>query len=148
LNQANSKTGLLPHSIEIDWWVTLALKAIFLIKWKDNLVFKGGTSLSKAWGLIERFSEDIDLAMDRKVLGFSEEFVSKTQVAKLRKATSVFIGTEFKLELLNTLLAMGVPADQFMLSVEESAVEDRDPLRSFSGSTIFRRTLFCPHCRS
>ncbi|HEV2482955.1 MAG TPA: nucleotidyl transferase AbiEii/AbiGii toxin family protein [Puia sp.] len=50
LNQANNKTGLLPHSIEKDWWVTLALKAIFLTKWKENLVFKGGTSLSKAWG--------------------------------------------------------------------------------------------------
>lgn len=127
LNQANNKIGLLPHSIEKDWWVTLALKAIFLTKWKDNLVFKGGTSLSKAWGLIERFSEDIDLAMDRKVLGFPEEFVSNTQVTKLRKQTSLFIATEFRQELENTLLAVGVPADQFKLSVEESDVEDRDP---------------------
>lgn len=127
LNQANNKIGLLPHSIEKDWWVTLALKAIFLTKWKDNLVFKGGTSLSKAWGLIERFSEDIDLAMDRKVLGFPEEFVSNTQVTKLRKQTSLFIATEFRQELENTLLAVGVPAEQFKLSVEESDVEDRDP---------------------
>jgi predicted nucleotidyltransferase component of viral defense system len=127
LNQANNEIGLLPHSIEKDWWVTLALKAIFLTKWKDNLVFKGGTSLSKAWGLIQRFSEDIDLAMDRQVLGFPEEFVSKTQVTKLRKETSVFIATEFRQELENRLLALGVPADQFKLSVEESDVEDRDP---------------------
>jgi Nucleotidyl transferase AbiEii toxin, Type IV TA system len=127
LNQANNRIGLLPHSIEKDWWVTLALKAVFLTKWKGNLVFKGGTSLSKAWGLIERFSEDIDLAMDRQVLGFPEEFVSKTQVTKLRKQTSLFIATEFRQELQNTLLAMGVPADQFKLSVEESDVEDRDP---------------------
>src|SRR5438309_3338067 len=107
LNQANNKIGLLPHSIEKDWWVTMALKAIFLTKWKDNLVFKGGTSLSKAWGLIERFSEDIDLAMDRQVLGFPDEFVSKTQVTKLRKETSAFIATEFRQELENTLLAAG-----------------------------------------
>lgn len=127
LNQANNEIGLLPHSIEKDWWVTLALKAIFLTKWKGNLVFKGGTSLSKAWGLIKRFSEDIDLAMDRRVLGFPEEFVSKTQVTKLRKETSAFIATEFRQELENTLLAMGVPADQFKLSVEESDVEDREP---------------------
>ena len=127
LNQANNRIGLLPHSIEKDWWVTLALKAVFLTKWKENLVFKGGTSLSKAWGLIERFSEDIDLAMDRQVLGFPDEFVSKTQVTKLRKEASAFIATEFRKELENTLLTMGVPADQFKLSVEESDVEDRDP---------------------
>jgi predicted nucleotidyltransferase component of viral defense system len=37
-----------------------------------HLVFKGGTSLSKGWNLIERFSEDIDLALDKKYLGFGE----------------------------------------------------------------------------
>ena len=36
---------------------------------KGNITFKGGTSLSKAWGLIERFSEDIDIALNRKVFG-------------------------------------------------------------------------------
>jgi predicted nucleotidyltransferase component of viral defense system len=41
-----------------------------------HLVFKGGTSLSKAWGLIERFSEDVDLAIDRSFLGFE---LSKNQ---------------------------------------------------------------------
>ncbi|HEX9513227.1 MAG TPA: nucleotidyl transferase AbiEii/AbiGii toxin family protein [Puia sp.] len=127
LNQANTERGLLPHAIEKDWWVTLALQAVFSTKWKDKLVFKGGTSLSKAWGLIERFSEDIDLAMDRQVLGFPEEFVSKAQVAKLRKVTSAFIGKEFRLELEKTLLAMGVPDNQFELTVQETEVEDRDP---------------------
>ena len=127
LNQANTATGLLAHAIEKDWWVTLSLQAIFSTKWKDNLVFKGGTSLSKAWGLIERFSEDIDLAMDRKVLGFPEEFVSTTQVAKLRKVTSAFISTEFREEMERVLLVMGVPPGQFQLSVQETDVTDRDP---------------------
>lgn len=36
----------------------------------EHLTFKGGTSLSKAWGLIDRFSEDIDLTLDRDILGF------------------------------------------------------------------------------
>jgi hypothetical protein len=53
--------------------------------------------------------------------------VSKTQETKLRKETSAFIATEFRQVLENTLLAIGVPADQFKLSVEESDVEDRDP---------------------
>lgn len=127
LNQANEATGLPVHAIEKDWWVTLALQAIFSTKWKDNLVFKGGTSLSKAWGLIQRFSEDIDLAIDRKVLGFPEEFVSNAQVGKLRKKASAFIAAEFREELEKTLLNMGLTADQFQLRVQETELEDRDP---------------------
>lgn len=40
---------------------------------REDLVFKGGTSLSKGWNLIERFSEDIDLAIDRKRFGMDGE---------------------------------------------------------------------------
>jgi predicted nucleotidyltransferase component of viral defense system len=127
LNQASAATGLPVHAIEKDWWVTIALQALFSSKWKDNLVFKGGTSLSKAWGLIQRFSEDIDLAMDRKVLGFSEEFVSHAQVTKLRKKASKFISTEFRQELIETIIAVGIPQDQFQLTVQDTNVEDRDP---------------------
>lgn len=127
LNQANEATGLPVHAIEKDWWVTLALQAIFSSKWKDNLVFKGGTSLSKAWGLIQRFSEDIDLAIDRKALGFPEEFVSNAQVGKLRKKASAFIATEFREELEKTLLDIGLNTDQFQLRVQETELEDRDP---------------------
>lgn len=43
------------------------LEVIFDLPYADKLVFKGGTSLSKVWGLIERFSEDIDLAIDRSL---------------------------------------------------------------------------------
>jgi len=49
--------------IEKDYWVTYILKNLFSSKYKDKVIFKGGTSLSKAYGLIERFSEDIDLQL-------------------------------------------------------------------------------------
>lgn len=49
--------------IEKDYWVTYALKQLANSKYKDIAIFKGGTSLSKALNLIERFSEDIDLAL-------------------------------------------------------------------------------------
>lgn len=127
LNQANAATGLPVHAIEKDWWVTLTLQAIFSTKWKGNLVFKGGTSLSKAWSLIQRFSEDIDLAMDRSVLGFPDEFVSNAQVVKLRKKASAFIATQFREELERTIFGMRVPTDQFQLAVQETDLEDRDP---------------------
>lgn len=127
VNQVNNVTGLPVHAIEKDWWVTLTLKAIFSTGWAGNLVFKGGTSLSKAWRLIERFSEDIDLAIDRKLLGYPEEFVSNAQVAKLRKKASAFISNEFRNELEKKLLEMGVAHDQFKLSVQETDTDDRDP---------------------
>jgi len=55
--------------------------------------------------------------MDRSILGFPDEFVSKAQVAKLRKKASVFIAVEFREELEKTILSMGVPATQFQLTV-------------------------------
>ena len=51
-------------AVEKDWWVVQTLAIIFEMEIGNHLVFKGGTSLSKAWGLIDRFSEVIDLAID------------------------------------------------------------------------------------
>ena len=59
--------------------------------WKDRIVFKGGTSLSKAYHLIERFSEDIDLILDWRLLGYSQnepwEPRSNTQQDKFSEAS-------------------------------------------------------------
>ena len=52
-------------SAEKDWWVTAVLYALFHMSSANYLLFKGGTSLSKGWDIINRFSEDIDLALDR-----------------------------------------------------------------------------------
>lgn len=60
-----------PVVSEKDFWVSWILKRLFSLEGIPSLMFKGGTSLSKAFGLIERFSEDIDLAMDRHGLGFT-----------------------------------------------------------------------------
>ncbi|MEJ6080895.1 nucleotidyl transferase AbiEii/AbiGii toxin family protein, partial [Vibrio sp. 1-Bac 57] len=49
--------------VEKDYWVTFALKTLALSNIGDEIVFKGGTSLSKAYNLISRFSEDIDIAV-------------------------------------------------------------------------------------
>ena len=50
---------------EKDWWVTAVLYALFHTSVSEYLLFKGGTSLSKGWDIINRFSEDIDLALSR-----------------------------------------------------------------------------------
>ncbi|MXY90081.1 MAG: nucleotidyl transferase AbiEii/AbiGii toxin family protein [Gammaproteobacteria bacterium] len=67
-----ARMSILPAIVEKDFWVCWALKRVFSL---DNsipgLIFKGGTSLSKAYGAIRRFSEDIDLSMNRNDLGFA-----------------------------------------------------------------------------
>lgn len=126
LGQASSRSGLPAGAIEKDWWVTLALKAVFQTPWAQHLVFKGGTSLSKAWGLIDRFSEDIDLVLDRKVLNYADE-LSKTQIKALRRDACAFISGEFRQVLEAELLTMGIPADTFSLTVKETTAHDRDP---------------------
>jgi hypothetical protein len=66
--------NIAPEVIEKDFWVCWTLKHIFdLGPAPAHLVFKGGTSLSKVYGVIERFSEDIDLSLSREDLGFGGE---------------------------------------------------------------------------
>lgn len=77
-------------SIEKDFWVTEILNILFSLPYADRMVFKGGTSLSKVWDVIRRFSEDIDIAIDRSLFGIEGD-VTKKQLKKLRKASSVFV---------------------------------------------------------
>ncbi len=69
--QAGAARGWPLRSVEKDFWVCLMLRELFALpEVGSHLTFKGGTSLSKAWGLIDRFSEDVDLTIERDVLGF------------------------------------------------------------------------------
>jgi hypothetical protein len=84
--QAEARLGLPAGSIEKDFWVCFTLRALFsLPNWRDHLTFKGGTSLSKAWGLIQRFSEDIDLVMDRPFLGIDNASAPETAPSKKQR---------------------------------------------------------------
>ena len=72
--EAAARMGLPPHIVEKDFWVCWTLKRLFSLEsLKEHLLFKGGTSLSKAYRLIRRFSEDIDISMQRESLGFGGE---------------------------------------------------------------------------
>ena len=60
--------------LEKDYWVCWILRELFRhSSWGDNLTFKVGTSLSKCWNIINRFSEDIDIVIDKGFLGFGGE---------------------------------------------------------------------------
>src|SRR5579864_6597154 len=69
-NEAQATLGLHAVSVEKDFWVCWTLRELFqLPEWGTHLTFKGGTSLAKAWKLIERFSEDIDIALAPEAFG-------------------------------------------------------------------------------
>ncbi len=125
LNQASNNTKLPAIAIEKDWWVTVALKASFDLKYSPGIVFKGGTSLSKSWNLIERFSEDIDLAIDRKVFGF-EGGISKSQIKRLRKISCDFISTTFLEDLTKKFTEWKV-IDECRLNAQPIKDSDKDP---------------------
>lgn len=66
--------GLTSQMIEKDFWVCWTLRRLFTLPdLPAGLLFKGGTSLSKVFGVIERFSEDVDISFDRAGLGFGGE---------------------------------------------------------------------------
>lgn len=66
-----AEMGLQPAVVEKDFWVCYMLDHLFhRSEFKDSIIFKGGTSLSKAYGLIERMSEDIDLILDWRLIGY------------------------------------------------------------------------------
>ena len=115
---------LSPTSIEKDWWVTMVLRALFLCDCADFMVFKGGTSLSKAWNLIERFSEDIDIAIDRSFFGFEGDLNKKT-ISKLRRASCLYISTSLKEQLKHNLENMGIAG--FLLFIPETTDTTKDP---------------------
>ena len=98
--------GMNQVAIEKDWWVTVTLKALFQTDCHDYLIFKGGTSLSKGFNIIERFSEDIDLAISHSFFGI--ENTSKSQREKLRKMARVYIHENLASQLDARLKEIGV----------------------------------------
>ena len=71
---AAQRMALAPAVVEKDFWACYTLDHLFHRSgFAESMVFKGGTSLSKAFGLIERFSEDIDLILDWRLLGYGED---------------------------------------------------------------------------
>jgi hypothetical protein len=87
IQEAAARLGTLPVIVEKDYWVCWLLGVIFGDpRWAPHLVFKGGTSLSKVFNVIQRFSEDIDLSVSPAFLGHDEseldEAPSKTMRGK------------------------------------------------------------------
>lgn len=107
LEAAAAKSGRPAHLLEKDVWVVWTLKTLFESPFGEHLVFKGGTSLSKAHGVIKRFSEDVDITYDIRELipdltGKDGEVLPKTQsqekrwTKKIRERLPVWITESVK----------------------------------------------------
>ena len=94
LSVAADRSGRPAHLLEKDVWVVWALATLYGSPLGEHLVFKGGTSLSKAYGVIRRFSEDVDLTYDIRALapdlvGDNGEALPKTRSEEKRWTSEV-----------------------------------------------------------
>jgi hypothetical protein len=85
IEQAAALRGVLPVILEKDFWVCWLLGVLFESEFAGSLVFKGGTSLSKVFGVIDRFSEDIDLSLSPEFLNLPPAGASRNQATKWMK---------------------------------------------------------------
>ena len=123
LTQTSIRKKLSLRAIEKDWWVTMTLRALFACQCCNHIVFKGGTSLSKAWELIERFSEDIDIVIDRKFFGFEGE-LKKRQINQLRRTSCSYIKNTLQDELNQKLRDNGMVGYSSFVPVAEATTKD------------------------
>ena len=127
IQRVQAENRLQLQIIEKDWWVTAVLRALFSLPYSEHISFKGGTNLSKCWNLIERFSEDADIAIDREYLGFGGT-LSKTQISdRLRRAACSFVRETLQYDLAEKLIENGVSADKFKVNVNITPVTTTDP---------------------
>lgn len=106
------RKGVRPLVIEKDFWITWCLKKLFSLSFPVGMVFKGGTSLSKAYNLIHRLSEDCDITLNRANLGFegdkdplraSSRKKRDKLLDELKQACGDFIGSTLKMALQESL---------------------------------------------
>ncbi len=139
IQQIANRMVLPPQAIEKDVWITALVQLVFSLPIADKLVFKGGTSLSKIWNVIERFSEDIDLSIDRQYFGLEGD-LTKKQLKSLRKQSSLFVKEAFCNALQNTFNQYGLQ-DLLSIVVEPDGEGDKtypEPRKVF----IRYRSLF------
>jgi hypothetical protein len=103
LEQAALRRNVSAVILEKDFWVCWLLAVLFGSEFADALVFKGGTSLSKVFGAIERFSEDIDLSLSPEFLRLPEAGASRNQASKWMKNAEAACGTAVQRQIAPVL---------------------------------------------
>jgi predicted nucleotidyltransferase component of viral defense system len=139
-NETAAQIGLPRASaVEKDWWVVRTLDAIFQTEIADHVVFKGGTSLSKSWSLIDRLSEDIDLALDRRFFKIErkDEEMSSSQVTKLREKSNKYVQQKLLQDLESIFIQQG-------LAVTLNILDKENPTKDPVGIEVFYQTVTDP----
>jgi len=132
INQTVIHKKLPPEAIEKDIWVTAVLRALFALPYAEHISFKGGTSLSKCWNVIERFSEDVDIAINREYFGLLGETFTIKQISKnLRKACCKFCRNTLQYDLLKQMIADGIDEKLFSVTMNITPVTTVDPEQIF-----------------
>lgn len=122
IEQTQNRLGLPLQAVEKDLWVTCILQVLFSLDISTNIIFKGGTSLSKFGNLIERFSEDIDIAIDPSTYGLSGD-LTKKQLKSLRKRSSLYVKDVLAVALQEGLEKYGL-LDKLTIEVEPEGEGD------------------------
>ena len=121
------KLKIVPPSVEKDVWVTVVLRALFALPYAEHLSFKGGTSLNKCYNLIERFSEDIDIAINRDFLGYGGT-LSKNQINdRLRRAACTFVREKLQYDVAKQMEIQGIVKNIFSVKVNITPISTTDP---------------------
>ncbi|MES2777624.1 MAG: nucleotidyl transferase AbiEii/AbiGii toxin family protein [Bacteroidota bacterium] len=129
-DQAALLSGIQAKAIEKDWWVTLTLEALFKMPVAKDMVFKGGTSLSKCWKLIQRFSEDVDIALSPEAFSMKYEAnPGSGYLSRLKKKGCEFTSVQLKMALQKQFAEMGIPEGTVIVeaAVVNEAMPDTDP---------------------
>ncbi|SHK52147.1 Predicted nucleotidyltransferase component of viral defense system [Reichenbachiella agariperforans] len=142
--QVGVRMNLPSQAIEKDAWVTLMLRMIFNSELARQFIFKGGTSLSKAFNLIQRFSEDIDLGLDRSYLGFKGE-LTKGEIRKLRRACHTFVSEKLTTILTHELNNYGIEESLYDIAVDNEKISDQDPeMIQVNYNSVFEEVSYLP----
>jgi len=106
--QAAIQRNVSPVLVEKDFWVCWLLAVLFESEFADSLVFKGGTSLSKVFGVIDRFSEDIDLSLSPEFLQLPGAGTSRNQANKWMQNAEAACGHAVEVQIAPVLEAIVV----------------------------------------
>jgi hypothetical protein len=128
-----ARLGTAVQNVEKDFWVCWSLDALFngLASGGPRLLFKGGTSLSKAFGLVSRFSEDIDITVFRDDLGQAVDVIAldtlsgkkrRARLDEIRSACQAYIGGPL-LAQFNEVATSAIPRARFQIGIDP---DDKD----------------------
>ena len=151
--------SITPSIVEKDFWVCWVLRRIYKnVEVSAQIHFKGGTSLSKVFNVIERMSEDVDLVIDRKGLGFTDEndptipgLSNKARqkiVDNIKSKSREFVQGEFRHAFYNACcesLGTDTSPDTWKIEIADDDVDDQTILFHYPTieKTLIVSTFLC-----